>query len=81
SPARVVYHVNRMNNRGLENAQINIGKLKCTELLTALTAVKLHRPDLINRPTAFRKYSPGFLVTNLNFNMSEVTAPHLNPVR
>jgi len=80
SPARVVYHVDRMNNRGLENAQMNIGKLKCTELLTALTAIKLHRPDLINRPTAFRKYSPRFLVTNLNFNVSEVTAPHLNPV-
>lgn len=55
SPARVVYNASRMNNRGLENAKMNIGKLKCVELLTALTAVKLHRLDLINTPTAFRE--------------------------
>ena len=54
SPARVVYEVSRMNNRGWENASMNIGKLKCIELLTALTAVKLHRLDLLNTPTAFR---------------------------
>jgi len=54
SPAQVVYNASRMNNRGWENASMNIGKLKCIELLTALTAVKLHRLDLVNVPTAFR---------------------------
>ena len=58
SPARVVYEASRMNNRGGENANMNIGKLKCIELLTALTAIKVHRLDLLNTPTAFRALSP-----------------------
>lgn len=74
SPARVVYHVERMNNRGMENAQMNVGKLKCTELLTALTAVKLHRPDLVTCPTAFRKYSPSFLAERIKIASSKVPA-------
>jgi len=78
SPARVVYHVERMNNRGIENAQMNVGKLKCTELLTALTAVKLHRLDLITRPIAFRKYSPEFAVGRMKVYSSEVSAVHFN---
>ncbi|MHA1360086.1 MAG: transposase [Candidatus Helarchaeota archaeon] len=78
SPARVVYHVERMNNRGMENAQMNVGKLKCTELLTALTAVKLHRLDLITRPTAFRKYSPEFAVDRIKIYSSEVPAAPFN---
>ena len=78
SPARVVYHVERMNNRGMENAQMNVGKLKCTELLTALTAVKLHRLDLITRPTAFRKYSPEFAVDRIKIYSSEVPAVPFN---
>ena len=78
SPARVVYHVERMNNRGMENAQMNVGKLKCIELLTALTAVKLHRPDLITRPTAFRKYSPEFAVDRMKGYSSEDPAVPFN---
>lgn len=58
SPARVVYRVYRMLNRGYENAVCNIAKLKIIELLTAITAVKVHRPDLMNCPTAFRNLSP-----------------------
>lgn len=58
SPARVVYEASRMNNRGWENANMNIGKLKCIELLTALTAAKVHRLDLMNTPTAFRALPP-----------------------
>ena len=58
SPARVVYEASRMNNRGWENAHMNIGKLKCIELLTVLTAAKVHRLDLVNTPTAFRALPP-----------------------
>ncbi|HUY00987.1 MAG TPA: hypothetical protein VMV49_15600 [Candidatus Deferrimicrobium sp.] len=68
----------RMNNRGMENAQMNVGKLKCTELLTALTAVKLHRLDLITSPTAFRKYSPKFSVDHMKIYSSGVPAVHFN---
>lgn len=70
SPAKVVYHADRMNNRGLENSRMCIGKLKCIDLLTALTAVKVHRPDLINKPTAFRDYRPDFTVEALSQNLS-----------
>lgn len=58
SPARVVYRTSRMQNRGYDNAVCNIAKLKIIELLTAITAVKTHRPDLINSPTAFRDLTP-----------------------
>jgi hypothetical protein len=78
SPARVVYHVERMNNRGIENAQMNVGKLKCIELLTALTAIKLHRLDLITRPTAFRKYSPEYSVERINVYSSEAPTVPFN---
>jgi len=47
-----------MVNRGYENAVCNVAKLKIIELLMALTAVKVHRPDLINSPTAFYDLSP-----------------------
>ncbi|HUX97952.1 MAG TPA: hypothetical protein VMV49_00215, partial [Candidatus Deferrimicrobium sp.] len=60
------------------NAQMNVGKLKCTELLTALTAIKLHRLDLITRPTAFRKYSPEFSVERMKIYSSEVPAVPFN---
>ncbi|MBD3229345.1 MAG: hypothetical protein GF329_14265 [Candidatus Lokiarchaeota archaeon] len=60
-----------MINRGIENARINIGKLKCIELLTALTAVKVHRPDLINSPTAFKDYRPRFSVNSIENKLSE----------
>lgn len=65
SPAKVCYGADRMINRGLGNAKMNIGKLKCIELLTALTAIKVHRPDLINSPTAFKNYMPQFSVGSL----------------
>ncbi|MHA1649885.1 MAG: hypothetical protein ACTSYB_06810 [Candidatus Helarchaeota archaeon] len=47
-----------MVNRGYENTVYNVAKLKIIELLTALTAVKVHRPDLIKSPTVFRDLSP-----------------------
>ncbi|MHA1271521.1 MAG: hypothetical protein ACTSPY_17140 [Candidatus Helarchaeota archaeon] len=56
SAPKVCYALNRMFNRGIENAKIATGKLKCTELLTALTALKLNRLDLVNSPSAFRDF-------------------------
>ncbi|MHA1270903.1 MAG: hypothetical protein ACTSPY_14005 [Candidatus Helarchaeota archaeon] len=56
SAPKVCYALNRMFNRGIENAKIATGKLKCTELLTTLTALKLNRLDLVNSPSAFRDF-------------------------
>ncbi|MHA1894192.1 MAG: hypothetical protein ACTSX4_06815, partial [Candidatus Helarchaeota archaeon] len=59
-----------------------IGKLKRVELLTALTAVKVHRPDLIKKPTAFKAYRPEFSVMALDEKLSNVNSYHftrLNP--
>jgi len=56
SPAKVCYAADKMFNRGIENAKLAICKLKCTELLTALTALKANRLDLINSPSSFRDY-------------------------
>jgi len=78
SPAKVCYHTDRMNNRGIENSKMSIGKLKCIELLTALTAIKVHRPDLINKPTAFRKYRPEFMTENLEIISSDKFLPVFN---
>ncbi|MHA1386415.1 MAG: hypothetical protein ACTSR3_21910 [Candidatus Helarchaeota archaeon] len=63
SPARVVYNASRMNNRGMENSLMNMGKLKCVELLTAIIVVKVHRPDLINPPTTFSDFRHEYSVT------------------
>jgi hypothetical protein len=81
SPAKVCYHADRMTNRGRENAAINIGKLKCIELLTALTAVKVHRLDLINCPTAFRAYHPKYSTRTLLNNMSDDRVALFNPLK
>jgi hypothetical protein len=78
SPAKVSYRADRMINRRMENARINIGKLKCIELLTALTAIKVHRPDLINSPTAFKDYRPEFSVDNLFGKLSNINIPLIN---
>ena len=78
SPAKVVYHADRMNNRGIENSRMCIGKLKCIELLTALTALKIHRLDLIKKPTAFKAYRPEFSVMALEEKLSNVNAYHFN---
>ncbi|MHA1766083.1 MAG: hypothetical protein ACTSVK_07445, partial [Promethearchaeota archaeon] len=59
-----------------------IGKLKRVELLTALTAVKVHRPDLIKKPTAFKAYRPEFSVMALDEKLSNVNSynfTRLNP--
>ena len=78
SLAKVVYHVDRMNNRGIENSRMCIGKLKCIELLTALTALKIHRLDLIKKPTAFKAYRPEFSVMALEEKLSNVNSYHFN---
>ncbi|MHA1784336.1 MAG: hypothetical protein ACTSVE_03995 [Candidatus Helarchaeota archaeon] len=68
SPAKVVYHTDRMNNRGIENSRMYIGKLKCLELLTASTPLKVHRLDLIKKPMAFKSYRPKFKSKDTLFN-------------
>ncbi|TFF89173.1 MAG: hypothetical protein EU549_01535 [Promethearchaeota archaeon] len=78
SPAKVSYKADQMINRGIENARISIGKLKCIELLTALTAVKNHRPDLINSPTAFKDYRPQFSVHSIQEKLSESNISLIN---
>ncbi len=64
SPAKVCYADDKMFNRGIENAKLAIGKLKCTELLTALTALKSNRLDLVNSPSSFRDYEPKYRINN-----------------
>ena len=54
-PDATVYHRKRMSNRGLENAKIFMGITNLTNLLTALTAFKVRRLDLINKPSSFRR--------------------------
>ncbi|MHA1381899.1 MAG: transposase [Candidatus Helarchaeota archaeon] len=71
SLARFVYNADRMNNRGIENSLMNMGKLKCIELLTAITAVKVRRPDLINCPTAFSDFRHKFSVSTLKIPQFE----------
>ena len=47
------YNASRMNTRGMEAAIRNRSLIYILELLKALTAYKLGRPDLIMKPTAF----------------------------
>ncbi|TFG11464.1 MAG: IS4/IS5 family transposase [Promethearchaeota archaeon] len=47
------YNAYRMNTRGIEAAIRNRSLIYILELLKALTAYKLGRPDLIMKPTAF----------------------------
>ena len=54
-PDTTVYHRKRMSNRGLENAKIFVGITNITNLLTVLTAYKVRRLDLINKPSSFRR--------------------------
>ena len=68
APARVVYNASRMNNRGMENSKINIGKLKCIELLTA---IKVRRLDLTNIPTAFSDFRGAYSVKALKIPQFE----------
>ena len=58
SLAKVCYGADRMINHGLDNSKMNIGKLIFIELLIVLAAVKVHHPDLINSPIAFKDYLP-----------------------
>ena len=54
SPFKVVYNRTRMPNRGKENALIFISFNAITQGLTALTAYKVGRIDLIKSASAFR---------------------------
>lgn len=47
------YNASRMNTRGMEAAIRNRALIYSLELLKALTAYKLGRPDLVMKPTAF----------------------------
>jgi hypothetical protein len=47
------YNARRMNTRGIENIERNRAMIGILELLRAITAVKLGRPDLISKLTAF----------------------------
>jgi len=49
------YERRKMNTRGLEEAEIYVALVNITILLTALTAYKVGRPDLIRKPRAFAK--------------------------
>jgi len=53
----VGYHRSKMPNRGIEWARIFVSVSNITALLTALTAFKVGRYDLIRAPSAFRKCS------------------------
>ena len=53
SYSNTFYNASRMNTRGLEAAIKLRSLIYILELLKALTAYKLGRPDLIMRPTAF----------------------------
>lgn len=50
----VGYHRSKMPNRGIEWARIFVSISNITALLTALTAFKVGRHDLIRAPSAFR---------------------------
>lgn len=47
------YNARRMNTRGIENIERNRTMLGILELLRAITAAKIGRPDLISKLTAF----------------------------
>jgi len=51
----VGYHRSKMTNRGIELAKIFVSVPNITALLTALTAFKVGRHDLIRAPSAFRR--------------------------
>ncbi|MHA1440066.1 MAG: hypothetical protein ACTSPD_21175 [Promethearchaeota archaeon] len=46
-------------------------KLKCIELLTATTIVKIHRPDLINCSTVFSDFRSEYSVEALKIPQFE----------
>ncbi|HJH30988.1 MAG TPA: hypothetical protein C5S50_02085 [Methanosarcinaceae archaeon] len=53
----VGYHRSNMSNRGIEQARIFVSISNITALLTALSAFKIGRLDLIRSPSAFRSLS------------------------
>ena len=53
----VGHHRSKMSNRGIEQARIFVSISNIAALLTALTAFKVGRLDLIRSPSAFRRLS------------------------
>lgn len=53
----VGHNRSKMSNRGIEQARIFVSISNITALLTALTAFKIGRLDLIRSPSAFRRLS------------------------
>jgi hypothetical protein len=53
SPNNMVFHANRLNTRGKIGAEIQRYIIYSLELLQAITAFKIGRPDLIGKFTAF----------------------------
>ena len=53
----VGHNRSKMSNRGIEHAKIFVSISNITALLTALTAFKMGRLDLIRSPSAFRRLS------------------------
>ena len=53
----VGYHRSKMPKRGIEWARIFVSVSNIAALLTALTAFKVGRHDLIRAPSAFRSLS------------------------
>ncbi|HJH28212.1 MAG TPA: hypothetical protein C5S51_00705 [Methanosarcinaceae archaeon] len=53
----VGHNRSKMSNRGIEQARIFVSIFNITALLTALTAFKVGRLDLIRSPSAFRSLS------------------------
>ena len=53
----VGHHRSKMSNRGIEHAKTFVSISNITALLTALTAFKVGRLDLIRSPSAFRNIS------------------------
>jgi hypothetical protein len=53
----VGHHRSKMSNRGIEQARIFVSISNITALLTALTAFKVGRLDLIRSPSVFRRLS------------------------
>jgi len=75
SPFKVVYNRTRMPNRGKENALIFISFNAITQGLTALTAYKTGRIDLIKSATAFRDVYSNPIPSNAMYNEDRQNIP------
>ncbi|MHA1996769.1 MAG: hypothetical protein ACTSU9_01550 [Promethearchaeota archaeon] len=85
SPNNIFYNAPRMNTRGIDNLIRGRTMIYILDLLRALTAVKIGRPDLISTLTAFSTsrdvFPPPFWADKARASGYDLLLPSLMEVR